>query len=303
MSINHPDHNEYRHFTGRQRSEKAISTLYGIIEGITIDDALNTAEIAELLNWCKDHSDLKDLAPFNELIPMFDRIMADGVIDVDEQEDLLWLCKNLSRKSEFYDSITVDLQVLQGILHGVSSDGIVSLEEATNLQKWINRNSHLKGTYPYDELDSILIDVLADKRIDEEEHEKLLTFFDDFSDHSMSTKISRSRGDNPTSYAVKGVCATCPELNFEGKTFVFTGTSNRGTKAELGMKVKSLGGLVDVNVSQRAHFLVINSNGNPCWAYSCHGRKVEKAVEMRKSGHPIIIVHESDFWDAIEDFA
>ena len=60
-------------------------------------------------------------------------------------------------------------------------------------------------------------------------------------------------------------------------------------------------GLVEKNVTDRSDYLVIGSGGNPCWAYSCHGRKVEKAVKMRKQGHPIIIVHESDFWDAIED--
>ena len=212
MALHHPDHQEYRRFTGKQRSEKAIATLNGILKGITIDDTLNPTEIAELLNWCNDHSDLKDLAPFNELIPMFDRIMADGIIDVDEQEDLLWLCKNLSRDSEFFDSITTDLQILQGILHGISSDRVISLEEATNLQKWMEKNEHLKGTYPYDELDSILIDILADKEIDEEEHKRLLEFFDDFSNLSMTSKIRNARNGETVSYSVNGVCATCPEI-------------------------------------------------------------------------------------------
>lgn len=29
--------------------------------------------------------------------------------------------------------------------------------------------------------------------------------------------------------------------------------------------------------------------------------KVEKAVDVRKSGGTILIVHESDFWDAVAD--
>jgi len=32
-----------------------------------------------------------------------------------------------------------------------------------------------------------------------------------------------------------------------------------------------------------------------------YGRKVEKAIQLRKEGHKIILVHENDFWDAIED--
>ena len=38
-----------------------------------------------------------------------------------------------------------------------------------------------------------------------------------------------------------------------------------------------------------------------CWAFSCFGRKVEKAVDIRKSGGTILIVHESDFWDTVAD--
>lgn len=31
------------------------------------------------------------------------------------------------------------------------------------------------------------------------------------------------------------------------------------------------------------------------WAFSCYGRKVEKAVQLRKDGSQVIIVHENDF--------
>ena len=54
-------------------------------------------------------------------------------------------------------------------------------------------------------------------------------------------------------------------------------------------------------VAKQTEFLVISAKGNPCWAFSCYGRKVEKAVKLRKKGHAIVIVHESDFWDAVED--
>lgn len=51
--------------------------------------------------------------------------------------------------------------------------------------------------------------------------------------------------------------------------------------------------------SKKVDYLVIGAEGNPCWSYACYGRKVERAVELRKEGLRIMIVHERDFHDAL----
>jgi len=75
----------------------------------------------------------------------------------------------------------------------------------------------------------------------------------------------------------------------------------KAKRAEIVEHVQKLGGTFNPNLTQKTDFLVVGSGGNPCWAFSCYGRKVEKAAESRRDGHPITIVHESDFWDAVED--
>jgi hypothetical protein len=65
--------------------------------------------------------------------------------------------------------------------------------------------------------------------------------------------------------------------------------------------VNRLGGDVLNGVNAKLNYLVIGADGNPCWAYACYGRKVEKAVELRKKGKRIVIVHENDFHDALAD--
>lgn len=124
------------------------------MRGVSIDGLLNAAEVAEILNWCMDYSDLIGRSPFDELKQKLDEILADGIIDPEEQDDLLWVCMNLAPESEFYDSVTHDVQQLHGILHGILADGQISDGEAKRLQEWIDQNSHLRGIYPYDELDS-----------------------------------------------------------------------------------------------------------------------------------------------------
>ena len=66
-------------------------------------------------------------------------------------------------------------------------------------------------------------------------------------------------------------------------------------------KIQKLGGVVVGSVSGRLNYLFIGGDGNPCWSYACYGRKVEKAIELRKAGAEIVIVHEYDLHDALED--
>lgn len=305
MSIQHPDHTSYRHFTKRQRVDKAVQVFHGMVRGITIDSELNAEEVAELLNWTTEYTDLLGRAPFNELKQKLDEILADGQIDPEEQEDLLWVCRNLSPESEYYDDVTHDIQQLHGIMHGIMADGCVTLDEAKGLKEWIAEHADLKGTYPYDELDSLLTTILKDKQIDDQEQQVLRSFFEDFIEYSFAKKVrtegQRLKAGLAKTFTLPGICSMCPEIAFDGRVFTFTGTSTKATRKQIVDQITELGAGFSPNVTPETHYLVVGAGGNPCWAFSCYGRKVEKAVDSRKSGNPILIVHESDFWDAVAD--
>ncbi len=93
----------------------------------------------------------------------------------------------------------------------------------------------------------------------------------------------------------------CPEIEFSGATFCFTGAFSKYTRKELAATVERLGGNFSPNITKGVRYLIIGANGNPCWAYACYGRKVEKAIELRKSGARMLLVHENDFQDAVAD--
>jgi NAD-dependent DNA ligase len=98
-----------------------------------------------------------------------------------------------------------------------------------------------------------------------------------------------------------GLCAVCPEIEFTDTVFCLTGASHKYSRKEFEVLISELGGIATASVSKKVHYLVVGAEGNPCWAYACYGRKVERAVELRKEGHPIVIVHENDFHDALAD--
>ena len=77
-------------------------------------------------------------------------------------------------------------------------------------------------------------------------------------------------------------------------TFCFTGVSVKYSRNDFLALVAKLGGRGVTSMSPKVNYLVIAAEGNPCWAYSCYGRKVEKAVQLRKSGIRVVVVHEND---------
>ncbi len=294
----HPDHQPYYNLTPRARLVKSLNSLLGIIEGISIDCAINHTELGFLQVWIDDHEEVRGRHPFNELMPVVQAAVSDGVLTKDEKEDLIWLCDRL-RSDDYFGKTTADLQRLHAIVGGIAADGIIVEGELRGLSDWLEDHIHLRTCWPYDEIASLITAVLSDGRIDKQEHKMLMGYFSEFiavlDDHTI---VSPPIDEDGT---IVGLCAICPEIRFKDSRFCFTGASSRYTRSQLAEMVSRLGGEVVSSISAKVNYLVIGADGNPCWAYACYGRKVEKAVELRKSGVRVLIVHENDFHDAVAD--
>lgn len=294
----HVDHHGYFKFTGRSRLEKSINSLIGVIEGISADSIINKAEIEFLNLWLSEHQELKDCHPYNELLPVVENAIADGILTSDEKQDILWLCEKLC-STEFFDKTTADIQRLHAILGSVAADGVITEAELRGLSDWLSDHEHLKTSWPYEEVGSLITGILSDKKIDNTEQNVLKEFFTEFTSILDSrTIVSPKLTVNGN---ILGLCAVCPEIAFPGSKFCFTGTSHKYTRSEFAELIKRLGGEVVNSVSAKLDYLIIGADGNPCWAYACYGRKVEKAVELRRSGAHLLLVHENDFHDAVAD--
>lgn len=76
---------------------------------------------------------------------------------------------------------------------------------------------------------------------------------------------------------------------------------NQNELKEIAEPIESLGGKFNNNVTKKTRYLVVGNKGNPCWTFSCYGRKIKEAIKLRQEGQKLVIVSESDFWDIIED--
>lgn len=301
MAIPNPN-SEYRIFTTPAELHKAVNMLRGIVAGISCTDGVSAYEIQEMIHWCSLHEHLRNRHPFSELLPLIDKSIQDGIIDEEEKQDILWLCNNFVDNSSYYDVSTSSIQFLNGLVHGLMADGELSDGEIRTLRFWLDANDFLQGTYPFDELCSIVHTIMEDKIITEDERNSLLAFMSNLIEFKDSINLVEANFDSlRAKYSIGGICAFCPEITIEGKVFCFTGESYRSTRSEIKTEIEKIGGIFRNSVTKNTDYLVVGNAGNPCWAYSCYGRKIEEAMALRKNGGKVLIINETDFWDAVWD--
>jgi hypothetical protein len=290
------DNQDYVAFTNRSRLDKSINSLLGIIEGIAIDARISNKEMSYLTAWLDGHEDFKECHPYNELFPIIAQAIFDGALTKDERLDIRWLCERL-KSEEYYDKTTTDIQRLHAIMGAIAADGIVTESELDGLSDWLLEHEALKTCWPYDEVDGLITSVMKDRKIDAEEHSKLLSFFAEFVD--IGDKRVLNQIPKMGELSIQGICAPNPAIIFVNSVFCFTGASTKYTREQFREITTSRGGRVIDSVSPKLNYLVIGAAGNPCWAYACYGRKVEQAVKLRKQGCRLLLVHEIDYCDAI----
>ena len=290
---------KFRRFTFKSELDKCINTLNGILLGIKLDNVVNENEISELKNWCEKHKEFLLKSPFNEIVPMIKNVLSKN--EIETINDILWVCKNITTSDVFYNDITSSLQLLQGMLHGILSDGIITKDELIGLKNWLNSNSHLKTFYPYDEIYTLVLDLLVEENFPKEKLDYIKLFFSTFIDPSSECIKTTEIDYLKKTYTISGICAIDPEIVFNNRTFCFTGASARTSRKAFAGTIKEIGCTFKDSMSQSIDYLVVGNEGNPCWAFTCYGRKIEQALKLRKDGHKILIVHENDFWDAFND--
>lgn len=286
--------------TTKARTDKAISTLKGILLGINFDRHINEKEINELKLWVNEYNYLIDKNPFNEFMNLINETLSNRIELSETIEDLFWLCQKYEGDNYYYNALTSDLQVLQGICHGILADGIINEKEIIDLSNWLDENEHLNTYYPYDEIRSLILSILSDKKIDDEEKLVLQAYFNQFiklQDNETAKQIEKEIEN----IKIEGLCTSEPNVEFKGKIFCITGVLKRSSREMLQMDIQKLGGITTQNISRKTDYLIVGDNGNPAWAFSCYGRKVEKAISLRKEGHTIMLIHEFDFADIIDD--
>lgn len=291
---------DYRRFMKKADIDKAFHTLEGILKGIALDKKINSLELKELSNWSLLYQEYVNKHPFSEIIPLTNKYLEDGILTEEEYDDLLWFTKKVLTENRYYNAVTSDIQRLEGMIHGVMADNEINEAEINQLKEWLFDNEHLSGIWPFDEIQSVIVGVTEDGIITNEEKQYLKVFFSEFINIRDSFTIDVNEIEElKKTIQISGICTLNPCVEFKLKKFCFTGASGKATRSELKQIVEKNGGIFSDSVTNDTNYLIVNCEGNPCWAFSRYGRKIEKAIDLRRNGKNISIVNEVDFWDVL----
>jgi len=173
---------------------------------------------------------------------------------------------------------------LIGLAHGLTADGSISQTEAEHLRKWLVANVELTDNPVIAVLLKRVHDMLVDGALDAEEQRELLEVLTSFSGGDFElgelAKASTLPLDRPP-----------PAISFDDTRFCFTGTFAYGSRRECEAAVANMGASCGP-INAKTDYLVIGIYATDSWAHSSFGRKIEKALHLKRKGNAISIVGE-----------
>jgi NAD-dependent DNA ligase len=183
-----------------------------------------------------------------------------------------------------------DLSEMLGLAKGMLADGIVNDEEARFLSDWGLNHPDALVQWPVNLIFTRLHQFFADGRIDERERVELNDLLAQLVGGTASLLLGY---EGATTLPLD---VPPPSVVWPDQIFVFTGQFAYGTREDCETEVTSRGGVCDRNVTLRTSFLVIGTFGSEDWAHSSFGRKIEKAMDLRRRGVPSIRIVGEDHW-------
>ena len=253
-----------------------------------------TNDFIDTLMWSQrglslEHNRLIDVAAYFEIeVKNAHRALADCITNSLVYEKMKTEFNfPLRKKSEFkskpikYRNDTVQLQILNGILTGITFDNILTKEEIKSLKIWLENNKNLSGQYPYDNVIILVNDILKNAKIDK----PILN----------ETLIKLKQIIDPTSNCSKPI----NPIDVNDKKICLTGEFKIGSRKQVENILKDLGAVIHKSVNRKTDYLLVGNLKSANWKCGTYGSKIKTALELQEKGIGIIIYDEAEFFDNI----
>lgn len=184
---------------------------------------------------------------------------------------------------------------LMGICTGIAADGNINDAEILFLRTWLLDNREALEEWPGQALAEQVASILADGKITEDERKELLETLEGITGNSFH-ETGSAAADHPALPLDQD-----PTIQFEDRTFCFTGTFSYGRRDACESLTESYGGVISDTVTKALDYLVIGSLISPAWFNQSYGRKIEKAASYRNKGGRPSIISEAQWRAAMAD--
>ena len=154
----------------------------------------------------------------------------------------------------------------------------------------LRQNEAIAASWPGDVLYARVRDILADGVVTPEERTYLTEMLQQL---IGGTKEDLAESTHVTELALDRTAS----VTIPNSTFCLTGDFVFATRSYCESVTLKRGGFVSKSVTKKVTYVVVGGLGSAEWKHGSFGLKIEKAIEYKREGVPLLIVHE-DQWAA-----
>lgn len=187
------------------------------------------------------------------------------------------------------------IDVLTGIALGIMADGEMNSRECKFLREWLAINSEELPSVYLGKLVPFLNKTSNDHEVSEEELDNFVQTLSaiigfDPNEHEPSAR----KVGSPTLLIFDDILPC--DLIFIDHEFAISGVFNFGSRKKVQESISALGGInAPKHPRLSTDYLIVGNSGSDQWCTSALGSKIERALELKGSGHPIKIIREEIF--------
>ena len=190
-------------------------------------------------------------------------------------------------------NLTKSMQTLLGICSGITADNHINDSEIHFLKTWLTENSQIIDAWPACAIAAKVWQILQDGIIEEEERAHMLhTLKEITGNHFSETGAAQAE--------IIGIPFDNMAPVFQRSIFCFTGEFIAGTRKYCRTITEKLGGITVDTMTRKVNYLVIGALASPDWKHESYGNKIESALQLRAINHPIAIITEKHWNNAIQ---
>ncbi len=276
-----------RAFSFSNEKDRALYGLKGILAGVVVDQRLNEMELLFLDSWLQSQEHLSEDENVLAILTQVGEILEDGKISPDELQQMQASINQIitDKNSETLESVG-HIEELIGFLTGTASDGVLNDQEITGISSWLESNESVREIWPASVIVQRLAVILEDGIITDEEREDLLATVrqvtgTDTDESGLSYEASTEVWED-----------SVDSLKLAGSIFCLTGDFVSGDRESVDTMLCCLGAETNSSVNKSVDYLVIGTLASRDWLYTSHGRKIEKALLLKRAGSDIKIITE-----------
>jgi NAD-dependent DNA ligase len=196
------------------------------------------------------------------------------------------------RGAAVHNEIKQSLGELVGIATGLLADQALADTEIRFLHAWMTTHEAIASIWPGDIIYARLKAVLADGVITSEERAYLV--------ETLQQLIGSTTTDAAEPTHITGLAFNDTDaVVFQDCAFCLTGDFVYAEREVCEAAILQRGGLVKSGISKKVRYVVVGSRGSAEWKHGSFGTKIAKAIELQRTGAPILIIEEERWATAL----